>query len=399
MNTHHAAADTQVDSGRGAGLAAELTATRRRLEAALATARMAYWDWDADHDRLVASGSTSDVFGLPEGVTLRSREQIFEIVHPQDRIPHRDMLVRAAERGEGWHTEFRIIRPRDGTLAWLEERATPTTDVETGRRHTTGLVWDITQRKRAEESLDRIRREAERQRQAQLERERQEREAAEALMAVMSHELRTPITSIRGTAALVARNPERADTAELVQDIQDEAERLMRIIDDLMVLSGVDRGLIYLTPEPVLIQHLFREVVADVRRRFPEVEIRLEVDRLLNAVMIDPTALRQVVQNLLANAARYAGSAGPVILRAREATEGVEVAVLDHGPGLGEDPNALFELFERGLAASRHPGSGIGLYVVRELIRAMGTTISARTRDEGGAEFRFWLPAVTDMEP
>jgi PAS domain S-box-containing protein len=387
------------DTGRADRLAAELNSTRRRLESALGAARMAYWDWDAQSDRMVAAKSMADVYGLAEGESIRSSEQVLELVHPQDRVRHRDTLLHAAERGVGWHTEFRIIRPHDGALAWLEERATVTTDHASGRRYTTGLVWDISSRKRAEEALERTRREAQGQREAQLDRERRGREAAEGLMAVMSHELRTPITSVRGTAALLARNPARPDAPDLVSDIQEEADRLIRIIDDLMVLSGVDRGLIQLAPEPVLLQHLLPAVVSDVARRHEGADIRLELPEHVSAVSADATALRQIVYNLVANAARYAGQAGPVIVRASDVTGGVEVAVLDRGPGLGEDPDSLFELFQRGpRVATLGPGSGIGLYVVRELIRAMGTSISARTRDEGGAAFSFQLPAVTDME-
>jgi two-component system sensor histidine kinase KdpD len=187
--------------------------------------------------------------------------------------------------------------------------------------------------------------------------------------------------------------------AELVTDVQEESDRLVRMIDDLLVLSGVDRGLLSLTPEPVLLQHMLPNVVEDVRRRFPGVRFVTHLPVALSAVMADTTALRQVVFNLLTNAAKYAGNAGPVTLEGRERGARVEVGVLDDGPGLGDDPQALFTLFYRDPhSAGRTSGTGIGLYVVRELVSAMGSTIEARSREPSGAEFRFRLPAVTETE-
>ena len=102
--------------------------------------------------------------------------------------------------------------------------------------------------------------EADQEREALYERERRARAAAEAFLAVMSHELRTPVTSIYGAANLLAREGTRADAGELAQDIVAETERLQRIIDDLLVLSGVERGFLHLSPEPMLLHHAVAEV-------------------------------------------------------------------------------------------------------------------------------------------
>jgi signal transduction histidine kinase len=234
-------------------------------------------------------------------------------------------------------------------------------------------------------------------REALLERERLARSAAEAFLAVMSHELRTPVTSIYGTAALLARDPYRAELPDLVRDMQDEAERLRRIIDDLLVLSGVDRGHIPLSPEPLLIQHAVPEVLSDANRRFPGVTFENDVPTAIPPVIADTTALRQVLYNLVSNAAKYAGEDGPVTITAVDLGATVEVAVLDRGPGVGNDPNALFELFYRSPhTAQRASGTGIGLYVASQLSRAMDASISASNRDGGGAAFRVRLPKAPE---
>ena len=239
--------------------------------------------------------------------------------------------------------------------------------------------------------------EAEKEREELLERERMARTAAEAFLAVMSHELRTPVTSIYGRATLLARNPAREDVRELVTDMLDEAEQLRRIIDDLLVLSGIDRGHLPLSPEPVLVQHAIGEVLADARRRFPQVSFATKLPAGVPPVTADSTALRQVLYNLVSNAAKYAGSDGPVTIDVQETDEAVEVGVLDEGPGVGDDPDALFTLFFRSPhTAKRASGTGIGLYVARELLRAMDATIAAETRPTGGAAFRVQLQKAVE---
>lgn len=248
------------------------------------------------------------------------------------------------------------------------------------------LFDDITERKRAEA-----------ERETRLEQEHVRREAAEAFLAVLSHELRTPVTSIYGTASLLARDPGRPDLPELVTDIMDEAERLRRMIDDLLVLSGVERGFLELASEPVLVQHALRDALADIARRYPDVVVESGSVAALPPVTGDSTALRQILHNLVSNAAKYAGQDGPITVEARALPSHVEVAVLDRGPGLGPDPEALFRLFYRDPGTARRAsGTGIGLYVARELADAMGARLEASDRPDGGASFRLTLPAISE---
>ena len=282
----------------------------------------------------------------------------------------------------GEPTRFTSHAPSMGR--WFEVYAFRTG--EAADRRVALLFNDITQRVEAEKEREEI-----------LERERMARTAAEAFLAVMSHELRTPVTSIYGRATLLARNPGREDVRELVTDMLDEAEQLRRIIDDLLVLSGIDRGHLPLTPEPILVQHAIGEVLADARRRFPQVVFKTALRPGVPPVTADSTALRQVLYNLVSNAAKYAGMDGPVTIEVTEAAETVDVGVLDEGPGVGDDPDALFTLFFRSPHTSkRASGTGIGLYVARELLRAMDATIEAATRPTGGASFRVRLQKASE---
>jgi len=130
-----------------------LCKSNEMLEAALATARMAYWDWNRNTGRKIASDSASHVFGLLHTETFERSSEGFKLVHPDDVERYSALVHQAVERGESWHCEFRIIRPCDGRTAWLEERATAKRDPQTGEIHLTGLAWDITEHKLTEQAL------------------------------------------------------------------------------------------------------------------------------------------------------------------------------------------------------------------------------------------------------
>jgi two-component system, OmpR family, sensor histidine kinase KdpD len=219
-----------------------------------------------------------------------------------------------------------------------------------------------------------------------------EREVArEAFLAVLSHELRTPVTTIFGASALLARAED--DETGLLGDIRDEADRLRRIVDDLLVLSRSERGAIQVEPEPMLLQRRVREIVEDIGHRYPQADLAFDAPRLLPPAQADPTALVQVVHNLVTNAIKYAGEDGRIDVTIAEEGEMATVSVADNGPGLGDDSERVFELFHRAAhTRKRASGTGIGLYVARELVRAMGGEVTGSNRPEGGALFRFTLP-------
>jgi PAS domain S-box-containing protein len=134
----------------------ELRARRaeERLHAALREARMTHWEWDPEADRVAASPTMDALLGLRPGETVASSMQGFGLLHPDDRPHHQALVMQAVRNGKGWHARFRIIRPCDGQVAWLEERARPVAD-PSGGVLITGVVRDITEQKAAEEALKR----------------------------------------------------------------------------------------------------------------------------------------------------------------------------------------------------------------------------------------------------
>ncbi len=228
--------------------------------------------------------------------------------------------------------------------------------------------------------------------------ERKVAELRDAFVGVISHELRTPITTIYGSAKILRHPKTRLSKAirdEAIADIEAEAERLYRLVEDLLVLSRAEGGRLDVGDEPVLLHHLLPRVVASERQRHPSLRFELTMPHRLQAVAGEETYIEQVVRNLLGNAVKYGPSDAPIDVIAEDRDREVQIQVLDRGPGIQPDEAVtMFELFYRSKhTASQAGGVGIGLFVCRQLVEAMGGRIWSRPRPEGGAEFGFTLPA------
>ena len=231
-----------------------------------------------------------------------------------------------------------------------------------------------------------------------------ERRAAalrEAFIGVISHELRTPITTIYGLTKMLRQRigtlaPEVRDQA--IEDVEAEADRLYRLVEDLLVLSRAERGRVEIADEPLVLGKVLRHAITAEQSRWPTREFRLDASPNLPLVLGEATYVEQVVRNLLSNAAKYSPPGSTVLVTAAVDGRDVEVRVTDAGIGLGaEDSERLFELFYRSQPAARKAsGAGIGLFVCRQLIEAMGGRVWGRGRPEGGSEFGFALPAHDD---
>lgn len=276
----------------------------------------------------------------------------------------------AAAAGNGLEGEFQLA----GTERWLEVHSHPTADGSDrgGRSSLVVVAYDVTANRFAQTTR-------------------------EAFLGVMSHELRTPITTIYGGSELLTHDLDDERRAEVIRDIRAESERLVRLVEDLLVMTRVERGVLEIGDEPLLLQRVLPAVAASLAPSWPTLKIDLEIAERLPAVRGDVTYIEQIVRNLINNAIRYGEALEKGITVAVEAAEAeVIVRVLDNGPGLGDvAPEQLFDLFFRAPRARVvSGGAGIGLFVCRALVEAMGGRIWARERDEGGTEFGFALITI-----
>jgi PAS domain S-box-containing protein len=267
-------------------------------------------------------------------------------------------------RGGQWEREV-SVNGTDGRSHTILSRGHPVID-ESGRVSSwAGINLDITRRKEAEAFR-------------------------EAFIGVLSHELRTPVTSIAAAATLLRRSTAEGSPGEdLVADISSEAEHLHRLIEDLLVLAQAERGSLQVETEPVLLPHVVARAVANERRIVGDRTLELSISPNIPVACGDETLLGQVLISLLTNAVKFGPPEGCIHLIVDQVDGSPRLRVLDEGPGVDPaESELLFDLFYRSQRTALVNGSGIGLFVARRLVEAMGGTISARPRDDGpGAEF------------
>jgi PAS domain S-box-containing protein len=220
-------------------------------------------------------------------------------------------------------------------------------------------------------------------------------------LGVLSHELRTPVTSIYGGTQLLLGRGARLDPEtrnELLVSVAAEAERLQRMIENLVAMARIERGGEFGGVRPVLLERIIKQLVEREKALWPEVTIKLASTGPVQMVAADEEYLAQIMRNLLSNAAKYSGAGSTVEVALEDGEGEVFIKVRDDGPGISEDDaERLFALYYRSAhSASTAPGAGIGLFVCRELVAAMGGRIWARSLPDRGSEFGFSIPAYVD---
>lgn len=218
-------------------------------------------------------------------------------------------------------------------------------------------------------------------------------------VSVVSHELRTPLTSIIGSLATLTR-PELMPANDMAKDLLDsarsQADRLRRLIEDLLIVSRIEGKALPTRSEPVDLEALVTSAVADI----PDAG-RVEVDVPPISLHADPDHLQRIVINLVENALRHAGNS-PVQVTATEEPGSATLAVVDHGPGIpAEMRDQIFERFTQlGPTSTRKQGgTGLGLAIVRGLVAVIGGTVRVKDTPGGGATFEVWLPKAPPNTP
>jgi two-component system phosphate regulon sensor histidine kinase PhoR len=225
---------------------------------------------------------------------------------------------------------------------------------------------------------------------------RNARNVRDAFLGILSHELRTPVTTIYGGSEMLSRRGGKVSEEiklEVLNDIRAEADRLYRLVENLLVLSRVERQGLHIDTEPVLLQRLVPRVIDGESARWAGARFVTELPAGLPPVAAEETYVEQVLRNLVGNAAKYGGD-GPVTVTANDNGGTVQITVRDCGPGFPDDERGrLFELFYRSPSLARTAsGAGIGLFVCRQLIAAMKGRMWAANAAGGGAQFGFEIP-------
>jgi PAS domain S-box-containing protein len=354
--------------------------SQERLKEGMVAARMVVWDWDLASGQVKFSDNAQAVLGG----TWDSMTSVWQAIHPDDlkliRGAHNTAI---AERGH-YHQVIRVIRPDNAEVLWLDVQGKVLCDASGNPSSIRGVSVDVTERKRAEESL----READRRK--------------DEFLAMLAHELRNPLAPISAAAQLLKLV--RLDDAKVSQTsdiIARQVEHMTGLVDDLLDVSRVTRGLITLDSKPLDLKQIVSDAVEQVRPLIDARRHALALHLPPEPVRVsgDQKRLIQVISNLLNNAAKYTPEGGSIALRLDLRADRVTLTVTD--TGIGISPKVLPHVFDLFIQAERSSdrsqgGLGLGLALVKSLVELHGGSVLAHSRGAGtGATFTVHLPCLT----
>jgi PAS domain S-box-containing protein len=389
------------------GVMMDITA-RKEAEAQVAQAEARYRNLVEQNpaitylDALAGPGSTvyispqtTKILGYTPQDWYDDPELWSKIVHPDDS----DVGSRSGSNGEPHSSEYRLIA-KDGRTVWVHDRASLITDGRGEPMYWQGLLVDITERKLSEDLAVEL----------VVEREAAERlrfvdDMKNTFLQAVSHDLRTPLAAILGLAVTVEREdldlpPD--EIREMGKRIAQNARKLDRLVNDLLDLDRLSRGII----EPALrdtdVGALVSEIVvgSDILSGR-----RVTVDIQKVRLPVDVAKVDRIVENLLSNTLRHTPEGASVWIKVEKAKGGAIISVEDDGPGVAEDQRErIFEPFSTASASvGEPPSAGIGLSLVSRFAELHGGRAWVEEREGGGAAFRVFLsrtppkpPTVTD---
>ncbi|WP_462114995.1 hybrid sensor histidine kinase/response regulator, partial [Lysobacter xanthus] len=327
-----------------------------------------------------------DYTGVEDGASYADRW--VEMFHPDDRPATQARWERSLATGEDYEMQYRL-RHRSGEYRWVLGRAVPVRDDEGRIVRWMGTCTDIHEQRLAREALERSER-------ALRETDRRKDE----FLAMLAHELRNPLAPISTASQLLmlSSDPQRVRAAGEV--IGRQVRHMTELVDDLLDVSRVTRGLVQLELETLDVKDVVSSAIEQVR---PLIDARGHALRTRLApgplwVRGDRTRLVQIVSNLLNNAAKYTPDGGELEVDVQVTDGTVSVRVHDNGQGI--DPALLPAIFDLFTQAERSPdrsqgGLGIGLALVRSLAVLHGGTVVGESAGRGqGATFSLQLPVV-----
>jgi PAS domain S-box-containing protein len=229
--------------------------------------------------------------------------------------------------------------------------------------------------------------------------EREVDQLKSSLVSTVSHELRTPLTMIQGfSELLLTRDLAEKRSREALRQINDSAERLSRLIEDLLSVSRIESGRLVARTEPELLNEVIDEVVVTFDKR-EDRSLVVEVDPHLPKIMADRDKLVQILTNLISNALKYSAPPTQVKIAAAQVGATVQVAVIDSGIGLTEEERS--QLFSKFFRADRDEvrdagGTGLGLYIAKSLVEMQDGRLWVTSELGRGSTFRFSLRVAPD---
>jgi PAS domain S-box-containing protein len=358
------------------------------------------------------------MLGFPPDRWMAESDLWWQRLHPDDRAAAIADEGRSRQSGEPLNSEYRMLAA-DGRALWFRDQAVVVRDDEGRPLFMQGVMYDVTDQKRAEEELrdvntrleqrvlDRTseldaanRALIERERrldEARVEAERANRAKSEFLSR-MSHELRTPLNAILGFGQLLEMDDLGEHQDDAVRQILKGGLHLLDLINEVLDIARIEAGRMQLSLEPVSVNDIVHDALALVRPLAELRDVRLEVGPLADGdlhVVADRQRLQQVLLNLLSNAVKYNRDGGAVRCSTRSvADERLRIDVSDDGLGISpEELQRLFVPFERlGVEGTGVEGTGLGLALSKQLVDVMCGALDVESTPGRGSTFTVELP-------
>jgi len=310
------------------------------------------------------------------------------IVHPDDRARTADPDPELAD------AVYRLFA-RDGRVVWVRDQARLITDEDGKPRYWQGVLVDITAQKRAEvleADLASERRTARELREAD--------ELKNTFLQAVAHDMRSPLTAILGLSGTLEREEidlDPADARDFAHRITINAQRLDRLVTDMLDLERLAGGVLRPVFLPLDIGTLVREMTT-ASGLGAERQLELEASSL--TILADRAMVERIVDNLLTNTAKHTPGDARIWVRVERHDDGALVILEDDGPGVpAEDRDAIFEAFRQGSGPARSTGMGVGLALVARFASLHGGRAWVQERSGGGASFRVFLSGAPGRHP
>ncbi|MCT7981398.1 PAS domain S-box protein [Laspinema olomoucense] len=380
-----------------------LKASKDQLRQCLIAARMGTWDWDILNHTLTGSAEMEALYGFVPGSFDGKYETYLQAIDPDDRERVEEAIAEIlSSTSERFEIEQRI-RLETGELRWLSAQGEVIRDATGQAIRSIGTVMDISDRKEAQLALQ----------EAAIAAETANRSKS-MFLANMSHELRTPLNAIIGYSEMLQEEADDLGYPDLIPDldkIRTAGNHLLVLINDILDISKIEAGKMDLYLEDFHIDELIENVVSTAQPLMERNEntLRVECDRNLGIMYADLTKVRQILLNLLSNAAKFTKN-GQIILTVGlfcpktvaipsaatgTSSSWIKFAIADTGIGITpEQRQHLFKPFMQGDASTtrEYGGTGLGLAISQRFCQMMGGEISVESQPLQGSCFTVFLP-------
>ncbi|MGK7929347.1 MAG: PAS domain S-box protein [Spirulina sp.] len=365
-----------------------LQVSEKRLQLALEASGDGLWDWNIATGEVYFNHLWCEMLGYRQEELSGRIETWQTLIHPEDLSQFRESLdAHFQESSHSFALDYRL-RMGSGEWKWVAGYGKVVDRDETGKPlRAIGTHRDISDRKQAEQEVLKA-----------LTKEKELNQLKSGFITIASHEFRTPLTVIIAAAKLLEHYDDKLSREQKKQQLERllrASDRLLRLLEDILILGKADAGKIECNPAPMDLKVFCEELLAELRLSDDDRHELIFSDRgsTDHKVSLDENLLHHILSNLLSNALKYSPVNGEVELELQIRDRHAIFKVSDRGIGIPpEDMPHLFEAFHRAKNSRNIQGTGLGLAIVKRAVNLHSGTISVESRAGGGTMFAVTIP-------